>query len=670
MDTAPTPTFQLSLLGGFDLRGPAGPIYLPSKKLTGLLAFLACTAPQAHSRDELMTLFWGSHFEPQARQNLRQAFTRLRRVLGETALISSGETVALRSNVMACDVARFELLVAEGSRDALTVAMGLYKGPLLANLAIPEEAWSDWLAVQRQRLEVLALDGMVKLGEQALEAGNHEQALGVANRAIAVSSLREDAHRLVMRALAAGGRRADALKHYEDLKALLKGELALEPDADTRSLAAELRAPHAARSASHTRPASSSERSEVAAVPLPLPDQPSIAVLPFANMSGDPEQAYFADGMVDDILMGLSRVRWLFVIARQSSFVYKVRVADVQQIGRELGVRYVLEGSVRKSGNRVRIVAQLVDTESGAHIWADRFEGDLRDIFALQDEITERIVSAVEMSVQDAEIRRARAKPTENLTAYDLYLRALPAYFGPTELDYRRTQALLGEAVSGDPEYAEALGTLTDSVALGTLQGFQESWVRGVDRSCQLAERALAAGPDNSTCVVSAAFAYGVLSYQFDGALELANRAVMLHPNSVLVRHRAAAVYVVCGESDKAIVQCEAACRMNPLDTRKAASSTFGTLSAALYFAQRFDESIKAGRRALASTPTNNTARKFVAISLAQLGRGGEARAEIAELIKHQPDASLAVFRLQGFRHKWMQELHVEGLRQAGLREE
>jgi adenylate cyclase len=272
--------------------------------------------------------------------------------------------------------------------------------------------------------------------------------------------------------------------------------------------------------------------------------------------------------------------------------------------------------------------------------------------------------------VRDAEIRRARTKPTESLTAYDLYLRALPAYFGPTELDYRRTQALLGEAVSGDPEYAEALGTLTDSVALGTLQGFQESWVRGVDRSCQLAERALAAGPDNSTCVVSAAFAYGVLSYQFDGALELANRAVMLHPNSVLVRHRAAAVYVVCGESDKAIVQCEAACRMNPLDTRKAASSTFGTLSAALYFAQRFDESIKAGRRALASTPTNNTARKFVAISLAQLGRGGEARAEIAELIKHQPDASLAVFRLQGFRHKWMQELHVEGLRQAGLREE
>jgi adenylate cyclase len=288
----------------------------------------------------------------------------------------------------------------------------------------------------------------------------------------------------------------------------------------------------------------------------------------------------------------------------------------------------------------------------------------------LQDEITERVVSAVEVSVQDAEIRRARAKPTGNLTAYDLYLRALPSYFASTEIDYRRTQDLLGQSLRGDPEYAEALGTLTDSVASGTLQGWQESWARGVDQSCRLAERALAAGPDNSTCVVSAAFAYGVLSYRFDGALELANRAVMLHPNSVLVRHRAAAVYVVCGESDKAIVQCEAASRMNPLDSRKAASATFSALSAALYFAQRFDESIKAGRRVLATVPENNTARKFVAISLAQLGRVGEARAEIAELIKHQPDASLATFRLQGFRHKWMQELHVEGLRKAGLREE
>ncbi len=508
---------------------------------------------------------------------------------------------------------------------------------------------------------------MVKLGEQELEGGNHAPALSAANRAIAVSSLREDAHRLVMRALAAGGRRADALKHCEELAALLKRELNVEPDPTTRALAAELRKSHAARPGSEVR---SGPAWESGAELLPLPDRPSIAVLPFANMSGDPEQEYFADGMVDDILMALSRVRWLFVIARQSSFIYKVRSADVQQIGRELGVRYVVEGSVRKSSNRVRIVAQLIETETGAHIWADRFEGDLRDIFALQDELTERIVSAVEISVREAEIRRARAKPTDSLTAYDLYLRALPVYFGQTEVDYRRTQELLGKALEADPEYAEVLGTLTDSVATGTLQGFQESWSRGVDEASRLAGRALAAGPDNSTCLASAAITYGVLSNRFDEALELANRALMVHPNSLFVRNKAAAVYAVCGESDKSIAQCEAACRMNPLDSKKAATGTYSVLSAALYLARRYEEAIRAGRRALAFTPTTNTARKFVAMSLAQLGRADEARAEIAELIKRQPDASLALFRQHGFRHKWMGELHMEGLRKAGLREE
>ena len=243
----PTATFQLSLLGRFELAGPDGAIDLTSKKLAGLLAFLACTAPQPQSRDQLMALLWGSHFDAQARQNLRQALTRLRRVLGEDTLISTGESVSLQPGAIACDVARFEALLADGSRDALDGAVGLYRGHLLAEMAIPEEAWTEWIEAQRQRLEGLALDAMVKLGEQELEAGNHEPALNAANRAIAVSSLREDAHRLIMRVLAAGGRRADALKHYEDLKALLKRELAVEPDPNTRALAAELRKSHAAR---------------------------------------------------------------------------------------------------------------------------------------------------------------------------------------------------------------------------------------------------------------------------------------------------------------------------------------------------------------------------------------------------------------------------------------
>jgi class 3 adenylate cyclase len=247
MDRAPTPKFQLSLLGRFELTGPDGPVDLTSKKLAGLLAFLACTAPEPQGRDRLMTLLWGSHFEAQARQNLRQAFTRLRRVLGEGALIANGETVSLRSNTIASDVARFETLLRDGGRDALDAAVGLYRDSLLADIVIPEEGWSGWLNIHRQRFEGLALDAMVKLGEQELQLGHQEPALKVANRAIAISNLREDAHRLAIRALVASGRRADALKHYEQLAVLLKRELAVEPDAATASLAAELRKSHTAK---------------------------------------------------------------------------------------------------------------------------------------------------------------------------------------------------------------------------------------------------------------------------------------------------------------------------------------------------------------------------------------------------------------------------------------
>ena len=226
---------------------------------------------------------------------------------------------------------------------------------------------------------------------------------------------------------------------------------------------------------------------------------------------------------------------------------------------------------------------------------------------------------------------------------------------------------MLGKAIDVDPEYAEALGTLTDSVNTRTIQGWHESWSRGVDEASRLAGRALAAGPDNSTCLASAAFTYGVLSYRFEEAFELANRALMVHPNSVFVRNRAAAVYVVCGESDKAIAQCEAACRMNPLDSKKAATATFSILSSALYLARRYEESIRAGRRALVFAPQSNIARKYVAISLAQLGRTDEARAEIAELLKHQPNASLALFQLQGFQPQVDARAAPGGPAQGGL---
>ena len=322
MHDAASSKYRLSLLGRFELTGRDGPVDLPSKKLAGLLAYLACTAPQPQPREKLATLLWGSHFDTQARQNLRQALFRLRRVLGQDVLHSDEEEVSLApGGGIACDVARLEALIREGSRNSLAAAADLYKGPLLADLSVTEAAWAEWVAGEQRRLEGLALDAMIRLGELEHKSGRHDLALAAASRAISISNLREDAHRVAIRALAAAGRRADALKHYEDLAKHLKSELDVEPDALTKALALELR-----KSPSTAAPLAEPVAlpGEVADLP-PLPDRPSIAVLPFANMSGDPEQEYFADGMVDDMLMALSRVRWLFVIARQSSFIYKIR---------------------------------------------------------------------------------------------------------------------------------------------------------------------------------------------------------------------------------------------------------------------------------------------------------------------------------------------------------
>jgi two-component SAPR family response regulator len=234
------PEYKLSLLAPFALTGPHGPVDLSNRKLVGLLAYLVLGGRSPQPRDKLLALLWGSHFEVQARQNLRQALFRLRRALGQDALIGDGDEIWLAAGVVDCDVARFERLVEEGSHASLAAAVALYRQRLLADVVIREEAWSDWVAGERQQLEGLALDALVRFGEIELALGHVDKALETAHRALAINNLREDAHRLVLRALAAARRRAEALKHYQDLVALLKRELKTEPDAATKALVAEL----------------------------------------------------------------------------------------------------------------------------------------------------------------------------------------------------------------------------------------------------------------------------------------------------------------------------------------------------------------------------------------------------------------------------------------------
>jgi two-component SAPR family response regulator len=277
MQDVPPPRYRLTLLGRFELSGPDGRVELPSKKLAGLLAHLACTAPAPQPRERLATLLWGSHFDTQARQNLRQALFRLRQALGQNLLIGDGEEISLAPGVIDSDATRFQVLIREGSAASLAEAVDLYKARLLSDVNIAEEAWADWLAGERQRLEGLALDALVRFGEIELAAGHSNKALEAAHRALAINNLREDAHRLIIRALAAAGRRAEALKHYQKLVALLERELSTEPDAATKSLVAEL---------GSAQPLTGSPTiSEIV-----KPEQPAIAVLPFSDTKGNPDR--------------------------------------------------------------------------------------------------------------------------------------------------------------------------------------------------------------------------------------------------------------------------------------------------------------------------------------------------------------------------------------------
>jgi len=396
-------------------------------------------------------------------------------------------------------------------------------------------------------------------------------------------------------------------------------------------------------------------------------ERPSIAVLPFTNMSADPEQEYFADGVVDDIISALSRVRWFFVIARNSSFTYKGRPVDVKQVGRELGVRYVLEGSIRRAGSRVRITGQLIEAATGHHVWADRFEGGLEDIFDLQDRITESVVGAIEPSIRAAEIARARAKPTERLDAYDLYLQAIPAIHTATLEGFLRAETLLRDAVARDPGYPEALSALSDCLGRLIVRASVESASARAAEACEIALKAAALGSDNGSILASAAWTVSMLGGLHRQGKEFAERALRLHPNSADVRTACGWSFIFEGEPERALEHFEVARRLSPLDPRAFITQT--ATASANFFLRRFEEAVDWSTRVLQQKPTWVAALRYRAAALAHLERIEDANADIKQLLGLQPNCTLRWLTVYKYRHPWMQELLSDGLRLAGLPE-
>jgi adenylate cyclase len=393
-----------------------------------------------------------------------------------------------------------------------------------------------------------------------------------------------------------------------------------------------------------------------------LPDKPSIAVLPFANLSGDPEQEYFADGMVEEIITALSRIRWLFVIARNSSFIYKGQAIDVKQVGRELGVRYVLEGSVRKSGPRVRIAAQLIDAVSGTHLWADHFDGSLEDVFDLQDKVAISAAGVIEPTLQAAEIRRATALPTTDPAAYDLYLRAL-AYWGSWEKEgITLALGLLAQALDRDPHYGPALAAAALYHHQLHMNGWAEDWDQNRLICLNLARRALRAAPDDPDVLGRVAMVWGTFGEELETAIGLIDRCLALNPSFAIGWHWSGILRIWAGQPDIAIEHFDTSVRLSPRDARDRPSLYLTGIGECLFFKRRFDEASPKLLASLEQLPTHAITSRLLASCYAHMGRVDEAR-EIAERL--HAITPVVIPNIIPYRNPEHYELFLSGLRLA-----
>ena len=421
---------------------------------------------------------------------------------------------------------------------------------------------------------------------------------------------------------------------------------------------------YAARSASS--PAASVKSPAETAKPLALPDRPSIAVLPFQNMSSDLEQEYFADGMVEDIITALSRFKSLFVIARNSSFTYKGKTVDIKQVGRELGVRYVLEGSVRKSGGRVRITGQLIEAATGAHIWADKIDGALADVFELQDEVTQRVVGAIEPSITQAEIARAQEKATSNLDAYDLYLKALAVHYSHTPEDIEEALRLLDRAIELDPNYSWAKAFAAYIHAFKITQG----WVRREDQEAgrKLAREAIVLSRDDPNTLGYAAHALALMAREYEIPVACMDRALQLNPNSANVLMRSGFLRTWVSDADTAIDHFTRSIRLTPLDPQL--GYHYVGLGIAHMMKGNFEKGLDCARRAARETPRWLAPWTSIAVAAAYLGQQDEAEAAVVQLLAISPSFTIAL-RLANslYRDKSAEEIFVQGLRRAGVPE-
>jgi TolB-like protein/DNA-binding SARP family transcriptional activator len=658
---------NLQLLGGFEARTADGePLSFSTKKTKALLAYLTAHPGTSHSRSVIASLLWGNSAEEQARASLRQTLADLRKALAPTGrehLVVKEDLVSIDPASVEVDTAVVETLAANGSPDGLERVCDLYQGEFLSGLDLREEEFNDWLRVERARLHGLATDALRALLAHCEANDQIDRGIHVANRLVEIDPLQETAHRSLMRSHLRQGERALALRQYEICREALMREVDSEPDEATTELWNEARAAKSNNVGEEPGTVSAGRggpgqwrRGAVAAAVLVLfaaagvwwgltqdtasdrgefrmPDRPSIAVLSLDTFSSEEEQRFLAEGIAEDIITQLARNSELTVMARTSTFSLRDKGLDAKEIADELDVHYILEGSVRRSGGMLRISAQLINAETGNHVWAERYDATAATIYSTQDEIVENIVGTLFSEIREAEKAEILRRPPSNLDVYELTLRGLARKHRLSPESMRLAREDLQRAVELDPEYAPAWLYLGWVEAIAIVFKWSDDLdVSDLDDAIGKVEMAIELDP----MLATAYQALGLLrAYDGDaqGALEAAKRSVELGPgdaDNLLFLGRA---HASVGEFDQAIALTRHAIALNP--SRPSYYDYY--LSRSLWGRDEFEEVNMAANECLTKAPGFTACRVFQIVSHVGMGNADQAAQAVAALLERSP---------------------------------
>ncbi len=671
---------EIRLLGGFEAKLTGGAsIELPIRKAELLLACLAFSPGRPKPREKLMALLWSGRDDSQARGSLRHALSALRKGFSEiepSPLLSDRASVDLDPGALDVDVLHFEALAVEATPGALDEAAALYRGDLLDGIPVRDPEFEDWLAAERARLRDVALGVFARLLDHQAGHATPDRAVATARRLLDLDPLREASHRALMTLFAASGERAAALQQFETCRALLERELGIAPDPETEALCETIRAGDApASSAGSLPPAYPASPPEPSAPAAPAEtaepaETLSVAVLPFRNLTGDTGEEHYVDGFTEEVMNRLSRFRQLDVSPSRSAFAYKDRAQTVPEIAQELGVRYVVEGTVRLEDDRLRVTAQFVDAVDDRQVWAENFDHAAAERFVARDTIAGRIAASLGAIkggvVSRTALGRSRRKAEENRTIDDLYVLGTEHQMRYTKADIEISRALFDKALMLDPSAEKVLIGQAWNDVIEWRSGWTEDREGANARALMLADKAAALDPSDPEVIWLRGAIALFVGGDFDSAARHYREAMRLNPNAAEILAHWGLALGYGGRAEEGIAAAQEAIALNPLHPLR----FYWALGIPAYVAQRYDDAIDALEHAVSGGKTGPIAQYYLAASYAQAGRLDEARSLAGALRAER--AEWTAERLsdrEPFKFDADREHVLEGLRKAGLGE-